>query len=65
MANQNEDRFVLVYKQEKEPFTKVFVDRATGVQYLSDQVFHGNGLTILVDQNGKPLLYSPDQYVAK
>ena len=51
-----ENRFV---KSEKDGFlngTQVIVDTKTGVQYLF--VFEGNrgGLTVILDQDGKPLL---------
>ncbi len=51
-----ENRFV---KSEKEGFlngTQIIVDTKTGVQYLF--VFEGNrgGLTVILDQDGKPFL---------
>ena len=67
MENPN-DRFIYVYQQQKGVFSpeagiKIIVDRATGVQYLwhASQAAHTGmgGLTVLVDQNGKPLLYQP------
>ncbi len=50
------NRFV---KSEKEGFlngTQIIVDTKTGVQYLF--VFEGNrgGLTVILDQDGKPFL---------
>ena len=56
-----ENRFV---KSEKDGFlngTQVIVDTKTGVQYLF--VFEGNrgGLTVILDQDGKPFL--DEEYV--
>lgn len=49
-------RFELSDKEGFVTGTKIFVDTETGVQYLL--AFHTNvgGLTVLVDQEGKPLL---------
>ena len=42
--------------------TEVWVDTETGVQYLYHAVGNSGGLTLLVDAEGKPLLYhkTPD-----
>ena len=41
---------------------EVWVDTQTGVQYLYHAVGNSGGLTLLVDAEGKPLLYhkTPD-----
>ena len=41
---------------------EVLVDTETGVQYLYHSVGNSGGLTLLVDAEGKPLLYrkTPD-----
>lgn len=41
---------------------EVWVDTQTGVQYLYHAVGNSGGLTLLVDAEGKPLLYrkAPD-----
>ena len=36
---------------------QVWVDRETGVQYLCPADGYAGGLTVLVDAEGKPLLY--------
>ncbi len=36
--------------------TKVIVDRETGVNYLYVSEGYGGGLTVLVDENGKPIV---------
>ena len=63
------DRFILIHENDLDQnsghpfvnagFARIIVDTVTGVQYLSNKVGSGNGLTVLVDQNGKPLLYEP------
>ncbi len=40
--------------------TDVLVDCQTRVQYLSVSIGSGGGLTVLVDAEGKPLLYDGD-----
>ena len=40
-----------------EGTTKVLKDKETGVLYL----YHNNGLTLLVDMHGKPILDKPEQ----
>ena len=57
------DRFIVMQEQSSGfgggVATKVILDKMTGVQYLSYITSSGAGLTILVDQEGKPLLYQP------
>ena len=55
------NRFVIAHA-ETLGFNKtayILVDSVTGVQYLSSTGGNGIGLTVLVDQNGRPLLYQP------
>jgi len=58
MAKQ---KFVIVYESGLHPRyvddVRIIVDAMTGVQYLSNSYRNGNGLTVLLDQDGKPLLY--------
>ena len=51
MKKENE-RFVRVCREETV-LMEIYVDKETRVQYL----WHFNGLTVLVDPAGKPLLY--------
>ncbi len=55
MAN---DRFVEVYSQGLLNVAKILVDTETGVNYLmgSHDLRVGTGLTVLVDQDGKPVV---------
>lgn len=49
-------RFEEVYTQGKLKVTKVIRDNETGVLYMSHQEGYGVGLTVMVDQEGKPLV---------
>ena len=52
------ERFVEVYNQGLVNVAKIIVDTETGVNYLlgSHNKVSGTGLTVLVDQNGKPIV---------
>lgn len=52
------DRFVEVYSQGVVNVAKIIVDTETGVNYLlgSHGKQTGTGLTVLVDQDGKPVV---------
>ena len=54
------ERFVEIYNQGIVNVAKVIVDTETGVNYLlgSHGKQTGTGLTVLVDQNGKPIVTS-------
>ena len=51
-------RFVEVYSQGVNHVQKILVDTETGVNYLGviPSLAVGCGLTVLVDQNGKPIV---------
>ena len=52
------ERFVEVYNQGLVNVAKSIVDTETGVNYLmgSHNKANGTGLTVLVDQDGKPVV---------
>ena len=52
------DRFQRVYKQGAgfTPKTEIWVDTQTGVNYLWHRDGYGGGLTVLLDENGKPVV---------
>lgn len=52
------DRFVEVYSQGLVNVVKIIVDQETGVNYLlgSHDKRVGTGMTVLVDQDGKPVV---------
>lgn len=53
MANE---RFEEVYSQGKLRVTKIIRDNHTGVLYMMQQETYGVGLTVMLDQDGKPLV---------
>jgi hypothetical protein len=67
MAKENNDRFIFTYVQGGGGVegVKILVDKMTGVQYIWTTGILRNanggmgGLTVLVGQDGKPLLYQP------
>ena len=64
MAKKDKNRFVIVYEQGGllvDPTVQIVVDKMTGVQYISASTGYGNILTVLVDRDGKPLLYNNEQ----
>ena len=56
------DRFVEVYSQGAVSVVKIIVDTETGVNYVlgSHNRQSGTGMTVLVDQDGKPIV-TPDK----
>lgn len=53
-----QDRFVTVYNQVNNfDETKILLDRVTGVCYLWHTGIESGGLTVLLDQNGRPVNY--------
>lgn len=53
MDNQ---RFEMIYIQGKLEVFKVFRDNETGVLYMYHHAGPTGGLTVMVDQEGKPLI---------
>lgn len=57
-------RFEIIERNGFVEGTRIIVDTQTGVQYLMAHWTNIGGLTVLVDQDGKPLLdprYAPKQ----
>ena len=50
-------RFEKVYGQGALTSNEIWVDTETGVQYLFHCAGSAGGMTVLVDAEGKPLLY--------
>lgn len=48
--------FQEIYTQGKPNVTKVIRDNETGVLYMLHQEGFGTGLTVMFDQEGKPLV---------
>ncbi len=51
-----EERFEKIYSQGFASVIEVWLDKATGVQYIYRQNGSSGGLTPLLDRDGKPLL---------
>ena len=53
-----EKRFIKIYTQGgfKDNLMQIWVDRETGVNYLYSASGYSGGLTVLMDQNGKPVV---------
>ena len=55
------DRFEKVYSQGAVNVTEIWVDKETGVNYLFRRDGYGGGLTVLLDENGKPVVTPIDK----
>lgn len=55
-VNATDDRFIEIYKQYSKTF-RIYYDKKTKVMYLVADIYKGGGITVLVDKDGKPLLY--------
>lgn len=49
-------RFIKVYSQGMMDGCEIWIDKATGVNYLFKFSGYAGGLTPLLDANGKPLI---------
>lgn len=56
MSKQQEERFVVTYKEGKMTQRVVLVDRKTGVNYLYVGSGYGGGLSVLLDAEGSPIV---------
>lgn len=60
-----DDRFIVTYKQSggfSNPAVKILVDKKTGVNYMWAESGYAGGLTVLLDQDGKPVITAiPDE----
>lgn len=61
MMGSNSERFVTVYKQGTLEYTKVLVDRETGVNYVFHKLGNSGGMTPLLDKDGKPVITEIDK----
>ena len=52
--NATDNRFILAHNENE---FKIYYDKKTKVMYLVKSVYKGGGITLLVDADGKPLLY--------
>ena len=51
------ERFIQIYNQYSKDGFRIYYDKETKVMYLISDIYKGGGITVLVDQEGKPLLY--------
>lgn len=52
-----EKRFIKTYSQGFwERTMEIWVDKATGVNYLVTKSGYGGGMTVLLDRDGKPVI---------
>ena len=53
---ENKERFEVVYSQGIVTRTEIWVDRETGVHYMFHRDGNSGGMTVLLDQDGKPVI---------
>lgn len=51
------ERFIRIYNQSSKDSFRIYYDKETKVMYLISNIYKGGGITVLVDADGKPLLY--------
>lgn len=51
------ERFIQIYNQFSKDGFRIYYDKETKVMYLISATYKGGGITVLVDKDGKPLLY--------
>ena len=51
------ERFIQIYNQFSKDGFRIYYDKETKVMYLILDIYKGGGITVLVDKDGKPLLY--------
>lgn len=54
---EQKERFEKVYEQGFLATMEIWVDTQTGVQYLAHTAGSGVAMTVLVDGEGRPMLY--------
>ena len=56
------ERFIRTYTQGFANVTKIWVDKATGVNYIYHAAGYGAGLTPLLNADGKPVVTPVNRY---
>ena len=51
------ERFIQIYNQYSKDNFRIYYDKETKVMYLISAIYKGGGITVLVDKDGKPLIY--------
>lgn len=57
-----DDRFVKAYSQGVMSTTEIWIDKATGVNYLFHTSGYAGGLTPLLDREGRPVITTLGTY---
>lgn len=55
---KDSERFEKVYSQGSINVTEIWVDKETGVNYMFHTSGYAGGLTVLLDEEGKPVISS-------
>ena len=53
-------RFIQIYNQYSKDGFRIYYDKETKVMYLISAIYEGGGITVLVDKDGKPLIYGEE-----
>lgn len=54
-------RFIQIYNQSSmNDSFRIYYDKESKVMYLFSEIYKGGGITVLVDKDGKPLLYGEE-----
>ena len=54
------ERFIQIYNQYSKDGFRIYYDKETKVMYLISDIYKGGGITVLVDKDGKPLIYGEE-----
>ena len=54
------ERFIQIYNQSSRDGFRIYYDKETKVMYLISNIYKGGGMTVLVDKDGKPLIYGEE-----
>ena len=55
------ERFIKIYNQSSmNDSFRIYYDKETKVMYLISDIYKVGGITVLVDKDGKPLLYGEE-----
>ena len=54
------ERFIRIYNQSSKDSFRIYYDKETKVMYLISDIYKGGGITVLVDKDGKPLIYGEE-----
>ena len=64
LKKEKDLRFKVIH-DESQTGTKILVDKKTGINYLaySSSSGAGSSITVLIDQNGKPIVSDLSEYI--